>query len=802
MSLKIIGSRAKVHWLSNTPGPLLSKTQGILYVSPKGLGQVTRATASGLTPSQVFEHRYASQKSSLMSDFVADDIIVFDTVHGDNYDYDDVVRALINQLYVKGRIPFNANYNTVQVDNTNSEALLGYNRKQHFNILLKVTKQALNLEDIYDTRDPITWRWQQMEDAVEVVDTLRQHELCLYAAYTSRGKTKISMEVAAQLLPRGGVVLVTTPIVDTKDGFAENIRDWHFGTDRSVRTTYIDSVAFAKTNINELHTRARSGERIFIVLTVQDLRYGEESPELTILREKYVELSRNIDLWIRDERHAQYNGEITAQRLEGLVSRYYLDLTATPYNVLDKYQIEQVVSRTLIWGLRHRVKTHLPRISIDIINTPISNISTLTAAAYSTEEGYDPRKLFVREDGNFLLEAELIKIAEAFYHNTRSKRKNPLSIVSDTGLDATAKNCGMWVLPQGQDGDSAKNYIPKLAQLLNSKLGDNGTYYIDSYTVEELKPKHQTIAQFINEGIAAHGRVVILTCGKFLTGTDIPALGHIVLMDKIGSTALFEQLMGRMIREYPGKDRVKLYTLVPGNDIKMILGSVARANVALTGGTEYEMLECIPLTEYDLNNARNSISPEDILDAVAEFAHEQLRARVPSNSLLASIATIDTALWDTINTSQYRSMVPGSTLSETTGSRVRVAISNAKRAKVPKKSKSKIEQIADTIQVVMGEARWVAYTMDNYNYREILASELMNAMFDHGEIAAVIDTANQSKSVDQLLDNYLLGRKMVYERLPYEEVYAEIFANSRLKQKAGLVYLDSSSVEFVIEELA
>jgi hypothetical protein len=73
-------------------------------------------------------------------------------------------------------------------------------------------------------------------------------------------------------------------------------------------------------------------------------------------------------------------------------------------------------------------------------NSPFSGI--WENIIYSEEEGFDPRKLFVRNNGNFVLEAELLDIRDRMYHSPLSKKKNPLSIVNDTELSSIAKNCG------------------------------------------------------------------------------------------------------------------------------------------------------------------------------------------------------------------------------------------------------------------------------------------------------------------------------------------------------------------------
>lgn len=797
MSLKVIGSEAKVHWLTNarTRGKL-TEDLGILYVVDDKLGQATARSYAGLKPGEAFERRYNGQKSSLKQNFVASDIIVFDKIHGEDYDYDDHARALIHDLHRKGRVPFSANYNRVQVENTNSEAMPGFRRKDHLETLVQSIAQSLGIDHYFDTKDPITWRWQQYEDALEILGTLYKHHLCLYAAYTSRGKTKIAMEVATQLCQSGGLVLVTTPITDTKKSFQENINDFHFGVDRTLKTTYMDAAEFAKTTVSDLKARAKSGELIFIVLTVQDLRYGDSATRS--VRKKYQALNDHLDLWIRDERHSQYGGDVTSERLAEIAADYELDLTATPYNVIDRYRTEHIVSRTLLWGLKNRIHTGLPAIAIDAINTPFAAISDKLSGVYSGEEGFDPRKLFVRESGNFTLEAELIELSHRFYHSSLSKRKNTLSIVNDTGLSSAAKLCGMWVLPQGMDGDSAGYYIPALAEILNRYHKLSGTFYLDSYTAEKQCPSTMTIGDYVKTLVEQYGRVVILTCGKFLTGTDIPVLGHVVLFDKMSNIAGFEQLMGRMIRQYPGKDQVKLYTLTPGSETGLTLARMAQANATLGNDTAWEVLECVPLTEYD-TGAANRISPSDMLAELQQWCRDTLRRSLPLATLESELNQIDTSMWTEVDHREFRVTRPSTELTDDNGAQVRVKVGASK--KQGHRNKNQVYNIADTIQAFMSEAAWVAYSLNDYRLEAVLNSDAIELMFGNDVIAAICDSAIQSPGIERILRDYLSDRQAAYSGLSPEEVYDELFVNTAANNKIGMVYNSFDLVNDLLDKL-
>jgi hypothetical protein len=805
MSVIVDGSQAKVHWLSNNHNNgCLTKDQGILYVTKDNkLGKATAESYAGLTPAQAFERRYGGMKSAMTSNFIATDFYVFDKSSSSDADPDDGVRLLVNGLYSKKKVPFGANVGSTQEENTNSEALISYNRENHLGILTEIVKQYLGLEMFFDTKDPIIWRFKQEEDIEEIFERLVQYRLCLYAAYTSRGKTKIGIEVAVRLCQQGGIVLVTTPITDTKKSFEENINDFHFGANRNLKVTYIDSLEFAKHSVTGLRQRADDGELIFVVLTVQDLRYGEVDikfvdEDTKKLRDKYHTLSGNVNLWIRDERHAQYGGEVTSQRLANMTAEYELDLTATPYNVLDKYNWDQIVSRTLLWGLKYAAHTKLPTIRIDAVSTPLSNVSSKIAAMYSEEEGFDPRKLFVRNNGNFVLEAELLDIRDRMYHSPLSKKKEPLSIANDTELSSVAKNCGFWVLPEGQDGDGAADYIPDLAALLNT---NSKTYFTDSYTLEKECPKTTTIGKYIESLVNLHGRVIILTCGKFLTGTDIPALGHIVLMAKMNNIANFEQLLGRMIREYPGKDEVKMYCFAPAMEIGLVQGKMAKMNTALGGSTEYEMLECIPLTEYTANGPCK-ISPDTILAEVQEFFKRLSKDRLPSASLESALAGIDLSVWEGLDTKKFKKSAPKAGVTEDNGAKVKNKLGDNPKTGKPytKEELNTITQIANAIQTVMVEAKWIAYSIDNYDYSVVLSNPVLSKMFPE-EIDAIIDTIESDSLIKEMVIKNLNDKQLAYKGLAPIEVYDDIFLNNDYKQSIGLVYVPFSMAKILVDKL-
>ena len=787
MSIKIDGSQAKTYWLSdNHNNGRLTKDHGILYIpkNPNKLGQITRDSMEGLYPWEAFEQRY-TDKSLASSDIIAEDLIIFDKVKGSNFNYDDAIRKDIHNLFEKRLIPFDALYPGYQLPDVNNESLIFYNRVAHLSILLNCIKQYFGLEISYDTKVPVEYRYKQGEDIEEILTRLRTYGTCLYTAYTGRGKTIIALDTGTQICPDGGIALLTTPIAETKVSFEKNINTYHFGKNRNRKVTYMDDKEFVNHSIEDLRNRANTGELIFVVLTVQLLRYQEDgSNSINVLRNKFSAL-KEVDLWIRDERHLHYEAQVTSEVFSNIKAKYTLDLTATPYNVYSSYNRPEIFSRTLLWGLKNKEFTKLPTIRIDAVSTPFSSVSSTIRELYSMEEGFDPRKLFQRENDNFLFEAELLKIRDKMYHDTLSKNKNPLSITNDTQLSAVAKKCGIWVLPSGQNGDSASEYIPALANLLNT---NSKTYFIDSYSI----PKNENVGEYIESLVKQYGRVIILTCEKLMTGTDIPCLGHCVLMTKMNSITEFEQgPLGRLVRTYAGKNVVKVYCIAPAMEIKVKLRELAQASAKIYNYnvSEYEMIDCIPFTEYTGSGYIEHSAKTILSDTQEHFKRIIKRNGLPPIRLETVIASIDQSVFKDIG--KFKNSILVSKITDDNGSRVKnkISINPATGNLHTKKEKNIITNIVNLFQAVMAEAKWISYSTKNYDYSVVMRDPAMVKMFPE-VIDPVISTIEDNIDIKNMVTEYLTDQKIIYSYLQPVEVHDDIFVNNEHKRNIGLVYLN------------
>ena len=63
--------------------------------------------------------------------------------------YDNAIRKIVHELFSKGDIPFDALVGTIQIDNKNREALLGFDDSEnHLDILKKLSNSIVELDNI------------------------------------------------------------------------------------------------------------------------------------------------------------------------------------------------------------------------------------------------------------------------------------------------------------------------------------------------------------------------------------------------------------------------------------------------------------------------------------------------------------------------------------------------------------------------------------------------------------------------------------------------------------------------------
>ena len=633
---------------------------------------------------------------------------------------------------------------------------------------------------------PFVPRFGQEDAIKEISDILLKKSNCLFAGYTGIGKTLIS-EVAVlryfNNIKKGGLVLVTTPIPDTLNSFIKGLKNIDVCENRNQKYSYMTKKEWENTSLQDVKKRTNNGEVIFLLLTTHDLFYDDKNPDSEI-RKEYNKLNGKIDLWVRDEGHKFYRGDRTSTLLDCLKASVILDLSATPYNFLDTYRQDTIVNRDLLWGSKHRKYTGLPEIAIESYETPFAGLSANIKAAYDIEEGYDPRKWFVRDDnGAYVYIEDIVETYRLKYDEVLPKKKNYLNV------NLADKRVVLDVLPAGEDGDGAADKYPDLAKILNQRIKTR--HFIDAWSLKEMSDKTDlTLEDCVDKLLEKYPAVNILTCRKFTTGTDIPQMSHINLFDKISSPTELSQLIGRMIRLYEEKNQVALYNHCPGNQVELALGIAARKSSTLSGGSQVEYLESIPFTKYPLNSTKPTVvTAEDIISQVQEYYRSISSPRPNTIALLNSLSDVPPSFFNTIDLKKlgsHKTQISSKVkVSDPNKSKVKHIIPSGVGVNPTSDVISKVRELLTSIGIEMS---WVSYTNKTYDPLEVLDTEEMKRMFDEYPLS-IARSIIMNESVFKFFTRFLKEKKEAYNDRPFEEVHDYIFIDTDKKRKIGLVYV-------------
>jgi hypothetical protein len=172
------------------------------------------------------------------------------------------------------------------------------------------------------------------------------------------------------------------------------------------------------------------------------------------------------------------------------------------------------------------------------------------------------------------------------------------------------------------------------------------------------------------------------------------------------------------------------------------------------------------------------------------------------NSLLSKIVHLDLAAWADVDTKKFKQSLPKIKLSEDIAAKIRQKLSKTQDPKQAAKAEiNQIELVAQTLQAVVHEAHWVAYTINNSDWRMILAHDAIVQMFGADIMDVIIHTINSDSEVERMVDEHIRSKHFAYRNLTPEEVFPELFANSKLKQSIGLVYVSFELANTMVAEL-
>ncbi len=776
---------------------ILTEDQVVLYLAgpnPNDVKWGEIVSVTDKTPAEAFVDTYTHLQRGLTKDgnrWEAYAFFIINRAPNKKKWYDNDSREFFAKKKKQGKIKFDAIYVKTRDGVNNAEALPGFCFERDFSTLTLLVKTWLGIDSAFNGKIDWTARLHQPDAIAEAVKILAGSATqCLLAAYTAFGKAHSSLKIAHDHLPNGGLVLVTTPVVDTLQSFEDALDQYRYGNPNQKVSVYNRSTILDQ-DPKELKLRVKAGELIFVFLSVQGLRRDNELFDRdgidTTEETKYYRYVKDIDLWIADEYHREYGGKETSKFFATVNACKLLRVTATPMAVLDQFDWSEIVARTLVWGLQNRNITKLPYVSIQALGEKFYELRPELRDLYSTAEGYDARKQFEIVDGQFPHRAAHEALTRQQYFLPGSKKKITLVIHGDPALSNS--QVGMIIIPEGSNGSTATDVANLYCANHNETFANLGTLWISAYQLDNDR-KSLSVSEYVDVLLKNYERVIIVTHRKFTTGTDIPQLGHLVLLDKIGSIVEFEQILGRIIRIHEGKTKVVLYALCPGATLKASLVHMAQTNNKYYKGTDpKQFLECVPLSEYEGGNLVDR-DPEQMLEEFWDTQRGGLKLRLPIQPIDAFFRNNNSLaeLWSRLG----NQLKAGSGFSFGLADANGAGVSNSKKKGKKKPNIKRLNGIKDyieTLKAMWNEVPSWAVLMKEQSVSKVFGCKPMRQMFSDQFVDTVLESFKLEPKMRKRLQEELDRYTDSCANLSLSDQYTYVFKNSEYKIKMGLVYL-------------
>jgi hypothetical protein len=213
--------------------------------------------------------------------------------------------------------------------------------------------------------------------------------------------------------------------------------------------------------------------------------------------------------------------------------------------------------------------------------------------------GMTYKKLFTIQNKKFKYEHAILHMFKRLFNrdiNPFTGQIDGISILNAKRLSDVAKRHIIFALPTGDKNNSVNDYIPMLSKLLQSENIISDYKIMEVYDENSLKDIKNTI----NEDKI---KTITLTCNKYLTGTNIPKWGSVVLLREIGdSIKLLEQIFGRVGRASDGKENCGIFIADLNATIDLIVSGqyhveALRGNVKTPKEIIKEVLDCYYLID-------------------------------------------------------------------------------------------------------------------------------------------------------------------------------------------------------------
>ena len=662
--------------------------------------------------------------------------------------------------------------------------------------------------------------------SIDIITRLKKYFKVLFAGFPGWGKTTLSPKFITEICDPGDVVLFTTPIVDTLNDFKDKFKEIYYG-DKKIKVIDSDIISNTLDIMSDISDYRKDGYIVVICLSVHDLRYDDKGKDkkkrLRKLRQKFKFLLKldEIKMWIRDEFHKEYNGVKTSKVFKDIKSTYTLDLTASTVKLLSLYNFlytnKDMIIRYDLHDMLYEknIKNNpefknRPDYKIESLDFNTKFLSKKTKSLFTEEEGVASKKLFsIDDDGNLTTENEDLEYLKLRFDNEclNDGRNGWISLGNKNPYYLGKRyNATLMVVSQGNF-----KYGTDIKQEKIKELGNTGIRLRKFYTANDYFKEHrrglngtQITEKWLREAERDGCRdgIVLLTHQQLTTGSNIPPLNSMLVLDVINSIDRFVQLIGRLSREYKNKNDVKVCLDVP----KMSLSASSMMYQVVKDKTsdkklQKELLSCIPHVNY-MNDKPVDISFEDHIGNYNKDINRRLNDFHVNPSFIYKFSGVI----DSIKNSKsldYLKMdsIPGLELTPDIGSKTFEPNSNSKGTSSTSTKKSNIGKKIETLAVMLTESLSIYICEEHETVYSVFKSDdgLAVKFFSSDNIKMVL-LALKNKEFHKAISDWYKGVKETYEDMSTSEIVKseQLFINSDFKRRNALVYTPkTNSIEMI-----
>ena len=415
----------------------------------------------------------------------------------------------------------------------------------------KAGETSLHPSEVSHDQNPIVLRPEQKDAVARTCKQLRKGNRMLWNAKMRFGKTLCALQVALEMNMQRTIIVTHRPVVDAS--WADDFRKifykhphWSYGS------------SLIGYRFDELRKKAEQGEHVVYFASMQDMR---GSKEVGGKFDKNNEVfAMPWDFVIVDEAHEGTQTELGQAVIDQLVgpNTKMLQLSGTPFNLLDDYREEEVF--TWDYVMEQRAKSdwdslypgdHNPYASLPAIHIYTYDLGRLMSEYGDEERAFNFREFFrTLDDGSFVHETDVRRFLDLLTDDS----PDSLYPYANDHFRSIFRHT-LWVLP----GVKAAR---ELSALLCQHPVFSAFRVVNVAGEGDEEEESRDALQSVNQAIGPdpdETYTITLSCGRLTTGVSIrPWTGVFMLAGSYSTSAAgYMQTIFRVQTPFTHKGRMK-----------------------------------------------------------------------------------------------------------------------------------------------------------------------------------------------------------------------------------------------------